>query len=381
MKKALTILLALALLCSMAACGGSSAASTPAASSGGSASAPASGSGSSSDTGSGTAATADVEPLTIKFSSTFQETETGGIIQKYFIDKVGELSGGAVTVDMAWGGTLFDSMGELDAVIDGVVDMIALGHMPHVDTVPYLSYPGFAPGSTQKALDYFDEIMFKNPETSALIQGEAESLGIKYLNVLAGGANAFCTKYAFTDLDSMVAGSTSFGNFDAAIFEYLGFQVTSIAPPDVYQGLDRGMINSTQMALAPMVAMAWYEVAPYWALDGTYTGGNFFTVNLDWWNGLSDAQRSVIEQAAAATEDYSATIYDDSIAADIETIETATGNKLVQLSDDDIARIWEATFIAKASDAMARAEKHGKTDGMRTILELAAQLTDYDWQG
>ncbi len=376
MKKVLTILLALALLCSMAACGDSSSSSASAPASSGSAAA--SSAAASSDSG---AAAADVDPLTIKFSSTFQETETGGIIQKYFIDKVGELSGGAITVDMAWGGTLFDSMGELDAVIDGVVDMIALGHMPHVDTVPYLSYPGFAPGGTQAALDYFDEIMFKNPETSALIQGEAESLGIKYLNVLAGGANAFCTKYAFTDLDSMVAGSTSFGNFDAAIFEYLGFQVTSIAPPDVYQGLDRGMINSTQMALAPMVAMAWYEVAPYWALDGTYTGGNFFTVNLDWWDSLTDAQRSVIEQAAAATEDYSATIYDDSIAADIETIESATGNKLVQLSDDDIARIWEATFIAKASDAMSRAEKHGKAEGMHTILELAAQLTDYDWQG
>lgn len=100
--------------------------------------------------------------------------------------------------------------------------------------------PGFAPGGTQAALDYFNTLMFDDPDTSALIQGEAEDLGIKYLNVIAGGANALAAKFPFTDLQSLVAGSSSFGNFDAA-----------------------------QMGLAPMVSMAWYEVAPYWALDGT----------------------------------------------------------------------------------------------------------------
>lgn len=323
---------------------------------------------------------AEVEPLTIKYSSTYQQTETGGQIQQYFIDKVGELSGGAITVDITWGGTLFDSMGELDAVADGVVDMIALGHMPHLDTLPYLSFPGFAPGGTQAALDYFNTLIFDDPATSALIQGEAEALGIKYLNVIPGGANAFCTNYAYTDLDSMVAGSTSFGNFDAAIFEALGFQVTTVAPPECYDALNRGLINSTQMGFAPMVSMAWYEVAPYWSLDGTYTAGNMFTVNLDWWDGLTDAQRDCIQKAADETETYAAGIYDDAIEGDIKTVEDATGNKFIELSQDDIDRIWAATFEAKAADAMNRANTHGVAEGMTTILEKAAEVTGYDWQ-
>lgn len=328
----------------------------------------------------GEPAGSDVEALTIKYSSTFQQTETGGQIQQYFIDKVGELSGGAITVDITWGGTLFDSMGELDAVMDGVVDMIALGHMPHLDTLPYLSFPGFAPGGTQAALDYFNTLIFDDPETSALIQGEAEALGIKYLNVIPGGANAFCTKYAYTDLDSMVAGSSSFGNFDAALFEALGFQVTSVTPPECYDALNRGLIDGTQMGFAPMVAMAWYEVAPYWSLDGTYTAGNPFTVNLDWWNGLTDAQRDCIQKAADETEIYAAGIYDDAIDADIQTVVDATGNEFVELGQADVDRIWAAVFEAKAADAMNRANTHGVAEGMTTILEKAAEVTGYDWQ-
>ena len=376
MKKLIALLLALAMAFALAACGSNGGNSAPA---GGDKSDTKSGDASAS--ASAPAAGGDIDPLTIKFSSTYQETETGGIIQKYFIDQLNELSGGAIDVDITWGGTLFDSAGELDALMDGVVDMISLGHMPHLDTLPYLSMPGFAPGGTQAALDYFNTLMFDDPETSALIQGEAENLGIKYLNVIAGGANAFASKNAFTDLKSMVDGSSAFGNFDAAIFESLGFQVTAVTPPETYEALDRGMVDATQMALAPMVAMAWYEVAPFWALDGTYTAGNFFTVNLDWWESLTDAQRDCIQKACDATEDYSATMYDDAIATDIKTVEDATGNKFVELSDADIDTFWSACFEAKAADAMKRAESHGVADGMRTILEKAAEITNYDWQG
>ena len=368
MKKILAMLMALVMVFALAACGEKEPVQT---------NEPAPSESQGAEQPGGDAA---IDPLTITYSSTFQQQETGGQIQQYFIDKVGELSGGAISVDITWGGSLYDSMGELDAVMDGVVDMIALGHMPHLDTLPYLSFPGFAPGGTQGALDYFNGLIFDDPETSALIQGEAEALGIKYLNVIPGGANAFAAKSAFTSIDELVANSAAFGNFDAAIFEALGFQVSAVMPPDTYDALNRGLIDATQMGFAPMVAMAWYEVAPFWALDSTYTAGNMFTVNLDWWESLSDAQRECIQKAADETEVYAAGMYDEAIAADIKTVDEATGNKFVELSQADVDRFWAATFEAKAADALNRAGNHGVTEGMTTILEKAAELTGYDWQ-
>ncbi len=320
------------------------------------------------------------DPVEISFSTVYNETETGGQIIKHFQDYLSELTGGAITMKIYWGGTLFSDPEALDGVSSGSVNMTALGHMPHLATLNYLAFPGFAPGGTQQALDYFDELMFNNAETAALIEQEAADNNIKYLNVIAGGANAFCTTYEFTDLDSLVSGSKSFGNMDAAIFEKLGFQVTSVGPGDAYDALQRGLIDSTQMGLAPMVSMGWQDVASYWALDGTYSAGNMFTVNLEWWNSLSDAQRQAIQQAADEVEEYSAGIYDDSIASDCATIEEKTGNKMVELSDADIERIWAATFDAKAEAALATAEPNGKTEGMTKILEVAAEFTGYDWQ-
>jgi TRAP-type C4-dicarboxylate transport system substrate-binding protein len=326
------------------------------------------------------AAAADVEALDILASTTFQESETGGLILKHFIDKAGELSGGKITVNMNWGGTLFDSAGEFDAIADGAVNLVALGHLPHIDKVTYLGFPGWAPGGTQGVVEYFNTLMFDDPETSKLIQDEAAEKGIKYLNVIAGGTNSFCANYAFTDLDSLVKGSKSFGNFMAAQFEMLGFQVTSVTPPDTYDALNRGLIDSTQMGFAPAVSLAWYEVAPYWALDGTYTAGNMFTVNLAWWDGLSPAQQEVIQQAADDTEAFSMTLYDEAITADIAKVEEATGNKFVEFNEADIAKIWDACFKANADATMNIAEQSGKADNMDIILKKAAEITGATWE-
>ena len=399
-KKLLAALLAVMMVASMAACGSDAASSTTAASAEAPAAeateapaaeateAPAAEAAGSTEEAAAPAEEAQTEraesiecdPLTIDFSTIYNETETGGQIIKHFEEYISNLTGGAITMNIFWGGTLFSDAEALDGVNSGAVNMTALGHMPHLATLNYLAFPGFAPGGTKAALDYFDTLMFKDPETSALIQQEAADNGIIYLNVLAGGANAFCTTYEFTDLDSMISGSKSFGNMDAAIFEKLGFQVTSVGPGDCYDALQRGLIDSTQMGLAPMVSMGWEEVASYWALDGTYTAGNMFTANLDWWNSLTDAQRQAIQQACDEVEEYSAGIYDDSIASDCATIEEKTGNKMVEFSDADIDRVWAATFDAKADSAMETAKANGKEEGMTKILEKAAEITGYDWK-
>jgi TRAP-type C4-dicarboxylate transport system substrate-binding protein len=104
-----------------------------------------------------------------------------------------------------------------------------------------------------------------------------------------------------------------------------------------------------------------------------------FTVNLDWWNGLTEAQQNAIQAAADETEDYSAGIYDDAIAGDIATVEEATGNQFVELSDEDINKFWSACFEAKADSALETATANGKREGMITILKKAAEITNYDW--
>lgn len=387
MKKLTALLLALAMMVALVACGNT-------ASSGSSTSAgentPSSGDrgGSNADAGAGdaeaeTTATGDFtpidcDPLEISFSTTFNQPETGGQVIQQWIDYLSEYSNGNITVDPYWGGTLYSDVDVLDGLSSGAIDMTTLGHMPHLNTLVYLNFPSFAPGGTEASLDYFTTIMFDNEETAPLVQQEAADNGIIYLNVLPGGANVFCTTYAFTDLDSLISNSKSFGNMDATVFESLGFQVTSIGPADGYDALQRGLIDSTQMGLTPLVSMQYYDIADYWALDGTYAAGNFITANLDWWNSLSHDQQNIIRAASDAAQAWSTALYEEEIGTDLSTIETA-GCTIVELSDEDINRIWAANFEAKAKSALSIAEANGKTEGMVEILKLAAELTGYDW--
>ena len=84
------------------------------------------------------------DPVEISFSTVYNETETGGQIIKHFQDYLSELTGGAITMTIYWGGTLFSDAEALDGVSSGSVNMTALGHMPHLATLNYLAFPGFA---------------------------------------------------------------------------------------------------------------------------------------------------------------------------------------------------------------------------------------------
>ncbi len=391
-KKYFSLLLAAVLIFSMVACGTETSSAETPASAGAetpSAEAPAAGGAETAaepetpaaavDSNTDTPTSIECEPLEISFSTTFNETETGGQIIKHFETYLNELTNGNVTMNIFWGGTLFSDVENLDGVSSGAVNMTSLGHLPHTGTLNYLGFPGFAPGSPQKALDFFNELLFDNAETSELIQGEAADNNIIYLNVIAFGANAFCSTYEFTDLDSLISGSKSFGNMDAAIFEKLGFQVTSVSPGDMYDALQRGLIDSTQMSMAPMVSLGWHDVADYWALDGTYSAGNMWTANLEWWNSLSDAQRQAIQTAADEVEAYSADVYANAIADDCATVEEKTGNQVIEFNQEDRDRIWAASFEAKADAALETAKANGKEEGMTKILEVAADFTGYAW--
>ena len=76
---------------------------------------------------------------------------------------------------------------------------------------------------------------------------------------------------------------------------------------------------------------------------------------------------------------WSSAQFNGKIETELSTIEAETGNPIVELSDEDIDRIWAANFESKAESALAIAEANGKTEGMVKILELAAELTGYDW--
>jgi TRAP-type C4-dicarboxylate transport system substrate-binding protein len=317
------------------------------------------------------------EPITIKYATTFIETEAGGKIIQHFIDYVEEKTGGAVTFNPYFGGTLGTNMEELGLVGSGSVDIISLDYPLFADQLPFLNFPMWAPPDAQTAMDYFNHLTFENPDTSILIQGEAAKNNIIYLGFTAGGGNVFLAKEPFATLADL--GGREFGaSAFAPAFEALGLTVVQSFPLDTYENLSQGVIEATWMSFVPTINLKWYESAKYYKFDGTCAASNVFSVNLDTWAKLIPETQQIFKDAAKETEAFSLGLDSADTEASI-TMLTEAGVEVGWLSDEDIAKWWNLLFTASADDCMTRAETLGIVGEMTTVLGVAAGFTGVTW--
>ncbi|MCD8145428.1 MAG: TRAP transporter substrate-binding protein DctP [Oscillospiraceae bacterium] len=330
-------------------------------------------SGTSEETASGEVDYTAAEAITIHWLSAYDESETGGLLTQTFADYLYALTGGAMEVEITWA----SDAGLFTALSSGTADMTILDYDAYADTLSYLGVLQAVPGGMEDAMALLNQLVFEQDETASLIQSELSDNGICFLeqSALPGFANVFCTNYEFMDLISLTGQSQSFGATEAAPFSLLGFQVTELSPGDCYDGLQTGLIDTTHTSLSTVVSMHWYDAAMFWTLDGTYTAGGYLAANQDWWNGLSQIQQAALQAASDYAVEQAVELYTQSENDTIAAIEETVGFAFLTLSQEDYDTIWNAYFNAWADAALV-----ASSDGnLGAILEVCAELTGADW--
>lgn len=378
--KTLSLILALTLIFSLCACG-----STPEAaqSSGTEATAqsPATENPDTSDAGGGAEAPAEaeVEPLTFHMSGTFFETEDAGKSVQYFADKCAELSGGKITATISFGGSEYDSAGVWDALQNNAVQVtLVLGIYSS-----YVPFMNFAPNpyaeNTRDAVEKVNYIFKENETTSKLISDQFASYNMIQLNTMGSGFTSFCTSFDWDTLDELVEKCTAFGTMNAAKYSPLGLTCTAVTAMEAYDSFSRGIIDGVSTALEMGVSNCLYEVADYITIDGQINCSGRLVANLDWLNGLSDAQRDIIQQAALDTEEYFCSYYDNVFEECDAVWFEKTGNHVGSLSEEDAKEWWEMTFRNTANNMMTAQGGTSNEEGMLTILNAWAEYNGFDW--
>ncbi len=335
-----------------------------------------------------TEAAAEVEPLNIVFNCLFNETETGGQLATRFKEEVESLSGGVITVDIKYGGTYLARADQLTGISNNSAQMCLLSQSDDPDTLPLLNtIPQYFGDSVANAVDCYNDIVFENETTSALIEAEAEAAGLKYLSTNGGGANAFVSSFEFSSLNDLMSRTESFGNFLTALYQELGsrlglsgLNVIAVMPWDLTTSFQTGIIDASQMDASALVSMQLYTDAPYWMYDNTYSAGNFVTAGLDWWNGLSAAQQDILQQAADATAAYSIELQNTAIEADKTTL-ADNGATVIDIDDEGFAIWYDVIAQTAFRDGMARGEIAGITDNVQAIIDEVCNLTGLTYEG
>lgn len=387
MKKLTALLLALAMILALAACGGGNAAPAveqPAAE------APA-------EEAAEPAAEAPVEEatepaaeepaaeagteypvVTLNVNCSYNESETTGQQLKYFADYIAEKSGGNVTMNIYWGGTFASSQEELEYVSNGSVDMCMLSVAQYAADLPLSNFPAMGNGSQENVVKAVEYILFENPETSAIIDEELSAHNIKFLAVNAGGTNAFCGKEPMENYEGF-AGKILGVMMNQSMYAELGATPYFSLPPETYSDLQKGVVDTAAISLAGIVGLAWYEVAPYVVIDGQYSCSNYYTINLDKWNSLDPAVQALLQEGADAARDHSFELNDGELQACIDKIDSFNAEKgidaKVVYQDDEHAQTEFEVYMKNAfADCRVSAENAGKSEQMETILTA---LADY----
>src|SRR3954463_4102393 len=143
------------------------------------------------------------------------------------------------------------------------------------------------------------------------------------------------------------------------IVEALGGTAITTAPGDVYTALERGVVDGYGWPVTGIFDLGWEKVTKYRLEPAFYSVEVNVLVNLNTWNGLTDAQRKVLSDAATWLEglDSENTAV---IAAERER-QTKAGIQPIDFGTDESKKFLEKANEVAWQSVIKRAPETGAT--------------------
>ncbi|MDS1139384.1 TRAP transporter substrate-binding protein DctP [Pusillimonas sp. SM2304] len=281
------------------------------------------------------------EPVVLKFSHEAPEQQAKGRTASYFAEKVAELSGGSLKIEVFPGAQLIPTKDEVRAAMRGQVDIIA----------PQTSY--FVPFDDSWDVFYLPLLFDNALQGMEIIQGELgrEMLGTLSRNRLHGlgiwhdGPGFLFTRETPVTKPADLAGRKirvfPSAPLEAGVRAAKGIPV-SMPGPDVYLGLQQGLIEGVISAVTFAAPSRWYEVTKAATRMTMFVGGYGIVINEARWKSLSDEHKRVIQEAMALSEKWNFNHAVENIAAS-EKLLTDNGVTIADLTEEDLAD-WRAAM-------------------------------------
>lgn len=298
-------------------------------------------------------------------------------IDQHWVELVNKLAGDEVQINFRSGGTLMPGTEVFDATETGSIE--AAG-----------DWPGYWAGL--------------NPAFSPLATTTSLFNGVDYLNWIQqwggrelyeeiyGQYNMMYLPYGITNNESGFMGRTPIasiadlegkrlrlsGRDQGRVLEQLGGSQVTLAGGEVYQAIERGVIDAGEFSTPGVDFKAGFaEVADNWATPGWHQSASVFGVmiNMDAWNALSEETQEKLRIAADATMTWSlAWSEHESNAATQQFIDA--GVAINQFSEEDLARIQDVTNQVIVQGACENPDHAKVYHSMITYLQEYATWRD-----
>ncbi len=360
-KRVVALFLTAAMTFSLAACGGSgstttasateakSEASTEAASQAGNA---ATASEEKNDAENGSTAEGKAPEITstdkvsIIWSHNAAEETSGHKIAVMFKERVEELSGGNITVDIYPNGQMGTVPENDQALRDGTIQIIS----------------GTSGSTTDLALSYFDapnlvlsmedalKVFGRGTDLRQVTEGIYEGIGMKVLSFMPGGFRETSSNVKVTNFEELKGLNirTMENPVSMEYWKDWGCNPTPIAFSELYIALQQGLVDAEENMYDTILASKLYEQQKYIINTHHVMMWNGVYMNLEFYNSLPADYQALISYVWESELDQK--IYDMSLEANEEALQTMkdAGLEVIDFSTEDLQKMREAAAPAYA---------------------------------
>ena len=284
----------------LTACGGDKAASTPASSA----------AASSASTAAGDAAAAANDPkVTLVYAEVNPLDTIVGQTGTHFKEKVEELTGGSVVIDVQASGVLGSENDVLDAILGGstTIDISRISAFALTSYGCNKSKLLSIPFTFENRAHFWN---FANSDLAPEFLSEPQELGLPVRGIFYGeeGFRHFFTVKpvaTITDLKGMKLRVSNDPVMNGMV-EGLGANPTVVAFGELYSALQTGVVDGAEQPIANYKSNAFPEVANNLILDGHTLGAVQAVITDNAWGKLTANQQAAIMEAAADTQKFNA---------------------------------------------------------------------------
>jgi tripartite ATP-independent transporter DctP family solute receptor len=246
---------------------------------------------------------AEIKERTLRFAFQNVKEHPQGMGAQKFADLLAQSSGGKIKVKLFPGGTLGGDVQTVSALQGGTLDMTVLN-----SGILAAQAKDFA------MLDF--PFLFNNiEEAHAVIDGPVGQklaaqldskglIGLGYWDL--GFRNVTNSKRAVNTLEDMQGLKIRVIQSPIYLdtFSALGATPVPMAFPEVYTGLEQGVIDGQENPLTVIQGSKFYEVQKYISITGHIFNPQSLIIGKKTWDRLNDDEKALIKDAAAKAQTY-----------------------------------------------------------------------------
>lgn len=283
------------------------------------------------------------DPIVIKFSHVVANDTPKGHAAEFFAKRAGELTKGAVKVEIYPNSTLYKDKEEMEALQLGAVHMLA----PSLAKFGPLGVKEFEVFDLPYLFDNYAELhkVTQGPVGKQLL-AKLEPKGIRGLSYWDNGFKDFSANTPINvpeDLKGKKMRIQSSKVLEEQM-RALGSLPQSMAFSEVYQALQTGVVDGTENPPSNLYTQKMHEVQKYLAVTDHGYLGYAVIVNKKFWDGLPGDVRGQLEQAMKDATEVANKIAKEENEKSLAAVK-ASGKTQIKVLTDAEKLVWKKALV------------------------------------